>query len=369
MTRARLLLLTLCALLLGTTSASARDYIASGNNNGQTGPQPQAQAPIYGKLSQTGSAPATIKVPERIAQLSYDFKLPIPSASFFQSTRMGENYNQAGTFSSGGGPGSFSWCQKFNNTINPNCQFPAQGTANEPQRITYTAGPNQFGGTVETIRNFVGMFSNQGANTYNGYATFRNNPNGCAYGITSGMGLQRPCAIGGGGDGTDGTRGNNGKIGGIYYGLWQRVIPPPKYTYGAVLGPLGTQQTPGKFVGSGTENAGSVLTGTGFGFTTGTISITQYDTTVHLGGSASTPTYNYYTLTGYDNRTALGAGNIQLVAGGVGNGSGNIQTSFPVRRTWTMTLAEKVPTMSPAGFAAAAALMILAVGFAFRKRL
>ena len=359
--------LTGALLLCGT--ASARDYIASGFNGGQTGPQPQAQAPIYGKVTQTGSAPATIMIPERVAQLSYDFKLPIPSASFFQSTRMGENYNQAGTFSSGGGPGSFSWCQKFSNTVNPNCLFPAQATGNEPQRITYTAGPNQFGGTVATIRNFVGMFTNQGGNTYNGFATARQNPNGCAYGIPSAVGLPRPCEIGGGGDGTDGTRGNLGTIGGIAYGLWQRIVPAPKYTYGAILGPLGTIQTPGKIVGTGTANAGSVLTGTEFGFTTGTVSITQYDTTVHVGGSGSTPTYNYYTLTGYDNRTALGAGNIQLVAGGVGNGNGNITTSFPVRRTWTMTLAEKVPTMSPAGFAAAAALMILAVGFAFRKRL
>ena len=109
MIRTKFFFAVLCGLLLWGASASARDYIASGNNNGLTGPQPQAQAPIYGKLSQTGSAPATIVVPERIAPLSYDFFFPIPSPSFFQATRMGENGFRGPRVQRTGGPRKLRW--------------------------------------------------------------------------------------------------------------------------------------------------------------------------------------------------------------------------------------------------------------------
>ena len=80
--------------------------------------------------------------------------------------------------------------------------------------------------------------------------------------------------------------------------------------------------------------------------------------------------YTTATLTGSRSLTANGAGNITLVAGGIANAQHahmtyimydyvQIKLSFPVN---------PLPSMSPAGLAAGALLMLLAVGYASRRR-
>ena len=78
---------------------------------------------------------------------------------------------------------------------------------------------------------------------------------------------------------------------------------------------------------------------------------------------------DFFTFMGYDNRTPLGAGNIQTVAGGISYrnssfGSNPYATMHRVR----MSLGAPVPSMSPAGFVAAGALVLLGTGYALRRR-
>lgn len=339
--------------------AAAREYIASGQETHFMNEVARPVLPAYGKVSQSGSAPATLRIPEKLASgYSNNGVQPIPSPSLFQFTGAGISYLQAGTFASSGGPGNFSWCPGRANTVNPNCLFPAQGTGPfPPQRLSYNAGPNQFGGTAGAIRNIRGSFSFLGGGTYNGFATVAHRGNPAAAPVQEVGGGYEPGSLVGG-----------MTAGGLTFGIHSDAILPPRYSYGFVLGPLGTIQTPGKIIGTGTENAGEVQTGTGFAWTTGTISATNYSGVEHLSTSGTTPVYTYWTLSGYDNRTALGAGNIQMVSGGLFHAPSSPNDSV-TRRTWTLTLAEKVPSMGPVGFAVATALMILAVGYTFRNRL
>ena len=86
--------------------------------------------------------------------------------------------------------------------------------------------------------------------------------------------------------------------------------------------------------------------------------------------TAGTGGDDFFTFMGYDKRTALGAGAIQTVAGGISfrntlSGGGPYVSMHRIR----MNLGAPIPSLSPAGFAAAGALMLLAVGYAVRRRL
>src|SRR5262249_8321756 len=113
-------------------------------------------------------------------------------------------------------------------------------------------------------------------------------------------------------------------------------------------GPMGTK-------------AGQYTTRSGFGQTTGTVLAQQ---TVGSGGQ------DFFTVMGSDARTALGAGNLSLVAGGL-----NFRTTLAGTTPYAsfqkvkLTLAPPIPSLSPAGFVAAGVLMLLAVGYALRRRL
>jgi hypothetical protein len=76
-----------------------------------------------------------------------------------------------------------------------------------------------------------------------------------------------------------------------------------------------------------------------------------------------------FQITGMDNRTAGGAGTIQLVAGGL---SQRILSGPNANRGWVRLVLAPVaatPSISPVGLAAAAGLILLAVGYAARRRL
>ena len=111
------------------------------------------------------------------------------------------------------------------------------------------------------------------------------------------------------------------------------------------VGPMGTP-------------VGQATTRYGFPNTTGTVLIqnTSYS-------------WTFFTLMGSDARTALGAGNISLVAGGV-NFRNTLAGQAPYMsfQKVSLTLGAPIPSLSPAGAAAAAALILLAVGYALHRR-
>jgi hypothetical protein len=111
--------------------------------------------------------------------------------------------------------------------------------------------------------------------------------------------------------------------------------------------------------GGGMGGITNMATTVGFPWTTGQVKISA----PAAGGAPEV-----FTLTGMDNRTVGGAGTIQLVGGGL---SQRALTGDNANRAWIqLTLAKTtvVPSMSPTGFAAAAGLILLAAGYAARRR-
>src|SRR5215468_10607402 len=106
--------------------------------------------------------------------------------------------------------------------------------------------------------------------------------------------------------------------------------------------------------------AGQVTTNYGFGQTTGTVIAQQ---------ALFSGPYDFFTVMGSDGRTPLGAGNLSLVAGGLilRNTRIAIRSPFASFHKITLTLAPPIPSLSPAGLAAAAALVLLGAGMALRR--
>ena len=85
------------------------------------------------------------------------------------------------------------------------------------------------------------------------------------------------------------------------------------------------------------------------------------------GGSGS---QDFFTVMGSDARTPLAAGNLSLVAGGISFRKTLAgETPYASFQKVSLTLAPPTPSLSPAGLAAAAALVLLAAGWALRRRL
>ena len=107
--------------------------------------------------------------------------------------------------------------------------------------------------------------------------------------------------------------------------------------------------------------AGQYTTRYGFGQTTRSVLAQQ---TTGTGGQ------DFFTVMGSDARTALGAGNLSLVAGGL-----SLRTTLAGKSSYasfqkvSLTLGAPIASLSPAGLAAAAALVLLAAGWALRRRL
>src|SRR5262249_30901011 len=78
----------------------------------------------------------------------------------------------------------------------------------------------------------------------------------------------------------------------------------------------------------------------------------------------------FFTVMGSDARTPLGAGNLSLVAGGLSfRHTLSHVRPYPSFHKVRLTLAPPIPSLSPAGGGAAAAFMLLAAGYAMRRRL
>jgi len=139
--------------------------------------------------------------------------------------------------------------------------------------------------------------------------------------------------------------------------------PGPKVT--TMLGLTHTATGPTLVINLGTTPMGfkfaNFTTNYGFAHTTGTVFGQQSDGT---GGD------DFFTFMGYDKRTALGAGAIQTVAGGLSARTSPLgETPYIAMHRVRMNLGAPIPSLSPAGFAAAGALLVLAVGYALRRRM
>ena len=136
------------------------------------------------------------------------------------------------------------------------------------------------------------------------------------------------------------------------FGLSNTGVGAIYYSPFIAIGPMGTK-------------AAQVTTHYGFGQTTGTVIAQQ---------TAGASGQDFFTVMGSDARTPLGAGNLSLVAGGLSFHNTNSAPFDANSENATfhkvkLTLGAPTPSLSPAGVAAAAALVLLAAGYALRRRL
>ncbi|MBW2290089.1 MAG: hypothetical protein JRG90_20025, partial [Deltaproteobacteria bacterium] len=121
--------------------------------------------------------------------------------------------------------------------------------------------------------------------------------------------------------------------------------------------PLGTISLV-TWTGASAMGGTNMATSTGFPWTVGKIVISQ---------PGAVPAEKF-TITGKDNRTAKGAGHIQLVSGSL---SARTTSGFNGNRGWVRLQLKKlgpVPSMSPPLLATAAGLIVLASAYVARRR-
>jgi len=342
-----------------TNGASNRTWTSLGDLSKGFG---LANGPILGSgvVTATGSDPATLRIPRHRFQSSPSAGVPLWSLSpFWQITTMlvvDAPYETA-TLRAGGGPGSFTWC--------PDAVLgcPAIGPPNggvRNGRVIYRAGANQFGGAMQ-----VGL----GGGGTNGFA-FNIVPVqvGLAY-IIGTSPTPRTRAAGRGTAGDPWTRRVYLPPGVVTQPTMsvttQELVryPGPRLT--TMLG-LSTTGTGPIFrlaaigTSAGGMSVGLSTTEFGFAHTTGTVIVQQ------TAGSAGD---DFFTVMGSDVRTAHGAGNISTVAGGISfRNTLAGQTPYATFHKVWFSLAPPVPSLTPAGLAAAAALVLLAVGYGLRPR-
>jgi hypothetical protein len=314
-----------------------------------------------GGASATGSAPATLRIPQHRFVLDAMALVPFAGVTLVQlTTNVGVDAPYAAaTLAPGGGPGSFTWC-----IYDPGCVAGLGGMhSTDPPgagRVVYLAGANQFGGAMQLGLRRGGSTSVVfGTNPYRvGHVPFDG----------SGTALRRRAA--GGPGSADAPVASKVFLPRIFV-TQPTMVPPmgspilypgPKVTTMLGTTPGGTGPVyylPTLATGPMGTLAGQYTTRLGFANTTGTVLVqnTYYSNT-------------FFTIMGSDARTPLGAGNIALAAGGVtflNTYAG--RAPFMSFQKVTLTLAPPIPSLSPAGLAAAAALVLLAAGYALRRRL
>lgn len=336
---------------------------------------PNGPIPGGGLIDASQNQVGTLMIPPSAFGGNFAALFPLNGSMLFQITT---NFTigapiAAATLVPGGGPGDFVWCWN-----EPGCLAMGGNFATDPPRgmTTPTAkahvgrviynnnGPNQFGGVIQV--GLLGFGDN--AIPVTGAPPpppgFRLMHFG--FGQTA---TPRTLAPGGGANdaptsemvylGTAGPSMTAGFItapigtGMTGYGMTVVTVPGPKVTVamGLTTGapPNTVLYIPGQFT-----------TNYGFPATTGTVIVQQ---------STGTGGRDFFTVQGSDNRTALGAGNITVVSGGMSRRNGTSAfTRYSAFHKISMVIGPMAPSMSPAGFAAAAILMVLAVGYAMRRR-
>ena len=293
--------------LIGLGSpAKAADFALFGTKTIRQSWSIQRVIPINTTISNTGPAPRPLQIPAMaVATTGSEFMVfpGVPSVAQFVATFSSTNPT-AHTFVGGGGPGSFGFCPRAGNPVNPNCLVPSSGTGGRNGRVTYTADPGgtQFGGTFNLMRVTNGTVSRVVATAplqHNHAPNFRSGFNIAGFPQSQ-----------------------------------TRTYPqnlPGQVTQSPVLGPNGSIVVAGPVVG--TAPAPGTLTATGFPFTTGMI--------VH---SRTIPNTRTFSQTGSDNRNASGFGDITLVAGSTQVSA--IGTDFPAFSIIGVALPE--PASAPA---------------------
>lgn len=320
-----------------------------------------------GGVTATGSGPATLMVPQHRFVGDFTAGVPLPNPTLQQIT---SSFGVDGpylpvTLAPGGGPGSFTWCVDAVNGQDPGC---VKGTAMDAiapndGRVIYAAGGAQFGGSMAIGLRRGGTVT----------SIFNVAPQQLGHQMFGGQGVTlrqlAPGQIG---------SADNPATEMVYLAVGPITQPTiPAIMGSLVMNPGPNVTTMGGVTTTGTGPqaflptvatgpygtlAGQFTSNFGFGHTTGTV-IGQQTTGTNPGD-------DFFTFMGTDLRTPLGAGMIQSVAGGISfrNTLLGGSTYVSMHKIW-MTMGAPIPTMSPAGFAAAGALMLLAVGYAVRRRL
>ncbi len=354
---------------------------------------PNDDAMINGDITLSGKAPANIIAPQSgLIMGGYSALLPLMGTNNVQITSMFTMFTAPGAtgglvFNSMNGPGPFSFCPgTVPGTPGAACpvsgtmtvlSLPPQGTGTRNGRLIYLGGSG-FGGVSQVFLDGGGLVTRPAQGFGFGSPIFQ-----AAHEIFGGGGggLQ---AIGGPYGFTDPNMLN----GAIY--TQPKTAPTTVGTIsGAQAGPYVTTMNaltscPSTTMGGAYPNI--PLTGTaacvtattmaplktggigntfntGFPFTTGTV-LAQQTTNTAAGA-------DLFTVAGSDARTSRGIGNITLVAGGLAERTNNSNPTGAAGGsvdTISMTISEKAPSMSGAGFAAAALLMVLGTGYAMRRR-
>jgi hypothetical protein len=274
----------------------------------------------------------------------------------------------AATLAAGAGPGAFTWCPRDAACLAE--PVPAERSTDPPQgadptrngRIIYIAGGNQFGGTLQ-----IGL-------KRGGYTTalFAAVPFRVGYNKFGGAGNDiRNLAPGAGPADSPATE--------MVY-LERAIVtqptmapapfnlilyPGPKLT--TAMGLTDTMAGPVYYlptIGTGPPptsiKAGQITSNYGFSHTTGTVVGQQ---------STGTGGQDFFTFMGSDARTPLGAGNITTVAGGLSYRNTLAgRTAYISMHRFKVTLGAPIPSLSPAGVAVAATLVLIAAGWALWRR-
>ena len=325
--------------------ATPNIHVSMGSWTSLPSPDPDQVIQGAGGISANAMvAPNPVKIPEHRFVGKHSLLLPLLGTMLVQLTTMFEidAPHAPATLQAGGGPGNLTWCPS-----NPACIAggPIPGMSGNNGRIVYVAGPNRFGGTMQ-----MGLRRGGGA------AVKGIGPGVVAHIPYGGSGTaKRRLAVGGGANDAPSIEFRKlaagvitAPIGGIPASGMLITMPGP------VVGMLPSLATP---MGG---MAGTFQTSWGFGHTTGTVLVQQ-----DFGSSGT----QLFTLMGSDLRTLLGAGNLSVVAGGLVKpvtlaGASNYGV---FDRVW-LSFGPPVPSLSPAGFAAAGGLLLLGTGYALRRR-
>jgi hypothetical protein len=323
-------------------------HVSMGNWTSATPPQAaQLVIGLGGVDASVVAGPDPLKIPKHRFVSNHMATLPLIGTMLVQITSMFQvdaPYNTA-NLAVGAGPGNLTWCPS-----NPACApggSPPGGTGNNG-RVIYSEDGVQYGGTMQ-----MGLANG-------GLVTVK----------AIGPGVVGHVKFGG-----SGPTLRNLAVGGPQMGTNTPATEFVKLAAGVITAPIGgipasgmLVTMPGPVVGAfpsiPTPNGaltGQFTTNFAFGHTTGDVIVQQVTGT---GGD------DFFAVDGSDMRTAGGGGNINTVAGGLArrNTLGG-DTFYAQFDKIFMTLGPAVPSMSPAGFAAAGALILLGVGYAMRRRI
>jgi hypothetical protein len=293
-------------------------------------------------VAAAGTSNGTITVPQYVFAGKFAAAVPLAGVTLVQITT---NFSAMGpetdaVLAPGYGT-PFTWCP---GDIACGPGGPPQGAGTRNGRIIYTAAGAKFGGVIQMLLNGGGV------NTF----LFNASPFQAGHVFFGGVGNQLS-------GGPYSFMDTNYLAGGFV--TQPLAVPTPN---ALITQPGGKLTTGGGITTMGATGpifmlSAQTTSNTGFPATTGTVFAQQ---TTGTGGA------DLFTVTGSDNRTALGAGNITLVSGGISQRNTLAgQTSYAVFGRITMALQPKgVPSVGPSGLATGAVLMLLAVGFALRRR-